>query len=211
MQLQEMVAVGKVSGETGTVRYVEERGGEYDAVDATLERVVTLLPVTRELAGDAPALAAYVQGRALPLFQTTLGALVERKIDEAGAEHRRVRPWESNGRAIARCAARLERRTNLYVDAARVSGGRAVVGAFRNSAQLWLRGEPAVDASNTNEDLFREGLVAIRVEQQAAVTVYRPDAFALVRLRTWPHRLRAALRPDALWRAFHRVDRPRPA
>jgi hypothetical protein len=196
--IQEMVAVGEVR--SNRVRYIAERkrrGGEFDfdVVDTDVERVAMLLPITADMAGDGPAVTAYVQARALPLFQNALGGFVARRIEDSGAERRRVRPLETNERAIRRCARRVERRTQLAVGTARTRGDQAVVGAFGQAAQLWLQGTPAVDVGESvGDEFFARPLTAIRVQQQAAVSVYRPEAFAVVRLRTWPHRLRAWLR-----------------
>jgi HK97 family phage major capsid protein len=56
----------------------------------------------------------------------------------------------------------------------------ALVGAFKQGAQLWRRSAITVQASNSHADYFIRNLVAIRAEQRAALAVYRPGAFGLV-------------------------------
>ena len=56
----------------------------------------------------------------------------------------------------------------------------ALVGAFRLGAQLFIRSEGAVEATNSNEDDFKRNLIALRDEERAALAVYRPLAFCTV-------------------------------
>ena len=56
----------------------------------------------------------------------------------------------------------------------------ALVGSFKQGAQLWRRSAITVQASNSHADYFVKNLVAIRAEQRAALAVYRPGAFGLV-------------------------------
>lgn len=58
--------------------------------------------------------------------------------------------------------------------------GTGLVGAFKTGAQLWQRSGIVVAASNSHADYFIRNLVAIRAEQRAVVTVYRPAAFGEV-------------------------------
>lgn len=58
--------------------------------------------------------------------------------------------------------------------------GTGIVGAFKTGAQLWLRSGIVVAASNAHADFFIRNLVAIRAEQRAVLTVYRPGAFGEV-------------------------------
>jgi HK97 family phage major capsid protein len=56
----------------------------------------------------------------------------------------------------------------------------AVVGAFKQAAQLFRKGGITVEASNSHVDFFQKGLVAIRAEERLALAVYRPGAFGEV-------------------------------
>jgi hypothetical protein len=56
----------------------------------------------------------------------------------------------------------------------------ALVGAFRLGGQVWRREGIRVETTNSNEDDFKKNLIAIRVEERLALTVYRPKAFATV-------------------------------
>lgn len=67
----------------------------------------------------------------------------------------------------------------VVVSAAALSG-TAIVGAFREGAQVWRKGGISVEASNSHEDYFRKNLTAIRAEERLALTVYRPSAFTRV-------------------------------
>jgi len=58
-----------------------------------------------------------------------------------------------------------------------VNVGTAVVGAFREGAQVWRKGGVSVEASNSHSDYFKKNLTAIRAEERIALTVYRPSAF----------------------------------
>lgn len=61
-----------------------------------------------------------------------------------------------------------------------VGAGTALVGSFRQGAQLWRRGGLTVEATNSHSDYFTKNLVAIRAEQREALAVYRPAAFTKV-------------------------------
>src|SRR5512143_432797 len=60
--------------------------------------------------------------------------------------------------------------------------GYPLVGAFRQGGQVWRKGGVTVEATNSNEDDFKNNLVAIRAEERVALAVYYPEAFALVNL-----------------------------
>lgn len=60
--------------------------------------------------------------------------------------------------------------------------GFPLVGDFRQGAQVWRKGGVTVEATNSNEDDFKNNLVAIRAEERVALAVYYPEAFALVNL-----------------------------
>jgi HK97 family phage major capsid protein len=55
--------------------------------------------------------------------------------------------------------------------------GTGLVGAFGVGGQFWTRTGIVVQASNSHADYFVRNLVAIRAEQRALLTVYRPSAF----------------------------------
>jgi hypothetical protein len=40
-----------------------------------------------------------------------------------------------------------------------------------------------VSASNSHSDFFKKNLTAIRAEERVALTVYRPEAFTVIRWR----------------------------
>ena len=61
-----------------------------------------------------------------------------------------------------------------------IAQGTAVVGAFKQGGQFWRRSGIVVQASNSHADFFIKNLVAIRAEQRALLTVYRPAAFGTV-------------------------------
>jgi HK97 family phage major capsid protein len=56
----------------------------------------------------------------------------------------------------------------------------ALVGAFRQCAQVFRKGGVRVEASNSHMDFFVKNLVAIRAEERLALAVYRPAAFGTV-------------------------------
>jgi HK97 family phage major capsid protein len=61
-----------------------------------------------------------------------------------------------------------------------ISEGMALVGAFRQAAQVFRKGGIRVEASNSHDDYFIRNLVAIRAEERLALAVYRPGAFGTV-------------------------------
>jgi HK97 family phage major capsid protein len=60
--------------------------------------------------------------------------------------------------------------------------GFPMVGAFSQGGQVWRKGGLSVDATNSNEDDFRNDLIAIRAEQRVGLAVYYPEAFVIVNL-----------------------------
>jgi HK97 family phage major capsid protein len=58
--------------------------------------------------------------------------------------------------------------------------GTALVGAFKQGAQVFRKGGIRVEASNSHVDFFIKNLVAIRAEERLALAVYRPGAFGEV-------------------------------
>lgn len=61
-----------------------------------------------------------------------------------------------------------------------ITSGNALVGAFRQAAQIFRKGGLRVEASNSHDDYFIRNLVAIRAEERLALAVYRPGAFGEV-------------------------------
>lgn len=55
--------------------------------------------------------------------------------------------------------------------------GNALVGAFRDGAQLYDREEINVEVATENEDDFIKNMLTIRCEERAALAVFRPEAF----------------------------------
>ena len=56
----------------------------------------------------------------------------------------------------------------------------ALVGAFKQAAQVFRKGGIRVEASNSHADFFIKNLVAIRAEERLALAVYRPGAIGKV-------------------------------
>jgi hypothetical protein len=55
--------------------------------------------------------------------------------------------------------------------------GFPLVGAFRQGGQVWRKGGVQVASTNSNEDDFKNDLIAIRAEQRVGLAVYYPEAF----------------------------------
>jgi HK97 family phage major capsid protein len=62
-----------------------------------------------------------------------------------------------------------------------VGAGTALVGNFGQGAQIFRRGGPTVEASNSHASYFQTNLVMLRAESRLALAVYRPVAFTDVR------------------------------
>jgi len=58
--------------------------------------------------------------------------------------------------------------------------GTALIGAFATASQLFRRNGLVVEATNSNEDDFKNNLVMIRAEERLALAVFRPAAFGTV-------------------------------
>jgi HK97 family phage major capsid protein len=56
----------------------------------------------------------------------------------------------------------------------------ALLGAFSTAAQIFRRNNITVTMTNSNEDDFKNNLVAVRAEERLALAVYRPAAFGTV-------------------------------
>ncbi|HXG57076.1 MAG TPA: phage major capsid protein [Vicinamibacterales bacterium] len=56
----------------------------------------------------------------------------------------------------------------------------ALVGAFQAGAQLFLKGNLRVEATNAHSDFFTKNMTAIRAEMRAALAVRRPNTFGVV-------------------------------
>lgn len=61
-----------------------------------------------------------------------------------------------------------------------IAQGTALVGAFGTAAQVLRRSGITVEMTNSNEDDFKNNLVAIRAEERVGLAVYRPGAFGTV-------------------------------
>lgn len=61
-----------------------------------------------------------------------------------------------------------------------VGAGTALVGSFRQGAELWRRGPATVEASTSHSGYFVRNLVMLRAESRAALACYRPSAFTAV-------------------------------
>jgi HK97 family phage major capsid protein len=61
-----------------------------------------------------------------------------------------------------------------------IAQGTALVGAFGTGAQVFRRTGLTVEMTNSNEDDFKNNLVAVRAEERLALAAYRPGAFGKV-------------------------------
>ena len=61
-----------------------------------------------------------------------------------------------------------------------IAAGTALVGAYKQAAQVFRKGGVRVEASNSHSDFFVKNLVAIRAEERLALAVYRPGALGTV-------------------------------
>jgi HK97 family phage major capsid protein len=61
-----------------------------------------------------------------------------------------------------------------------VGAGTALVGNFREAAQIYRRGGPTLEASNSHASYFQTNLIMLRAESRLALAVYRPVAFTAV-------------------------------
>lgn len=63
-----------------------------------------------------------------------------------------------------------------------IAAKTVLVGSFAMCAQLFRKGGITVEATNSNEDDFKNNLVAIRAEERLLQAVYRPGGFGIVTL-----------------------------
>jgi len=61
-----------------------------------------------------------------------------------------------------------------------VGAGTALVGSFGQAAQIYRRGGPTVEASNSHASYFQTNLIMLRAEERLALCLYRPSAFTAV-------------------------------
>ena len=61
-----------------------------------------------------------------------------------------------------------------------IAAGTALVGAFGTAAQVFRRSGITVEMTNSNEDDFKNNLVALRAEERLGLAVYRPGALGKV-------------------------------
>lgn len=66
------------------------------------------------------------------------------------------------------------------VKTTRIAEGTALVGAFRDAAQIFRRSEISFAVSDSHSDFFIKNLLALRVEERLALVVFRPNAFCTV-------------------------------
>ena len=70
------------------------------------------------------------------------------------------------------------------VTSPRIASGTVLVGGFAEGGQLFKRQGITVEMTNSNEDDFKNNLIAVRAETRSALAVYRPGAFGKVTI-TW--------------------------
>lgn len=104
-------------------------------------------------------------------------------IDPLGWENM-VLAKDSNGRYYAQGPFMTTQNPTLWgkpvVPTTSMPGNTALVGAFRQAAQLFSKGGLIVEASNSHEDYFQRGETAIRAQLRCLLAVYRPGAFGTV-------------------------------
>lgn len=61
-----------------------------------------------------------------------------------------------------------------------IAANTALVGAFGEAGQVFIRSGIRVEVSNSHNDYFVKNLLAIRAEMRAALSIYRPDCFGTV-------------------------------
>lgn len=61
-----------------------------------------------------------------------------------------------------------------------IAQGTALVGQFRMAAQIFRRKGLTIEATNSNEDDFKNNLMMIRAEERLALAVYQPNKFCTV-------------------------------
>jgi HK97 family phage major capsid protein len=66
------------------------------------------------------------------------------------------------------------------VTTTRITENTALVGAFRDAAQIFRRSELAFAVSDSHADFFIRNLLALRVEERLALVVFRPKGFCKV-------------------------------
>jgi HK97 family phage major capsid protein len=66
------------------------------------------------------------------------------------------------------------------VKTTRMTEGTALVGAYRDAAQIFRRQEVAFAVSDSHSDFFQKNLLAIRAEERLALVVDRPKGFCTV-------------------------------
>jgi HK97 family phage major capsid protein len=60
--------------------------------------------------------------------------------------------------------------------------GQAIIGGFREAAQLFRRQGITVEMTNSNGTDFEQNLVTVRAESRLALAVYRPGAFEVINI-----------------------------
>jgi HK97 family phage major capsid protein len=65
---------------------------------------------------------------------------------------------------------------NVWVTTA-IGSGTALLGSFKQAAQIVRRGGPSVEVSNAHSDFFVKNLNMVRAESRLALAVFRPASF----------------------------------
>lgn len=165
-------------------RVMPESNLGFTKLEAPLEKVAMILPATQGLIDDKPAFDAYVNKLGTKMFDETLDRAAYDKVRER-CRHVKVRWFERNNKVLFRTRYETEKSGRLVTTIKRITDKEAIVGAFREGVMVWTQGEPRAEVSNSNE-MFRGDRYAVLIQQRAAVTLFRPEAFAVVHMHSFP-------------------------
>jgi hypothetical protein len=159
--IAELIGTGTASEKTNAITYLRETVVKdlpddgthpsdlvFEKVTVRLDKAAMVVPVSQEMFQDVPAMRAYVNHASGRMFRHSLGGLIVKAIEEAGARRFRTRPWETNRRAIQRAQRRVEKKGLIETEVVTESRSKTIVGAFREGATLWTKGEVQVETSN---------------------------------------------------------------
>lgn len=200
--IEDKVGRGKTTEGTNAVIYLEEQhipdlrkksldphvmpesNLGFTKLETPLEKVAMILPATQKLIDDKPAFDAYVNKLGMKMFDETLDRAAYDKIRER-CRHVKVRWFERNNKVLFRTRYETEKAGRLVTTIKKITDKEAIVGAFGKGVTVWTQGEPRAEVSNANES-FKKDRYAVKIEQRAAVTLFRPEAFTVVHMHSFP-------------------------